>query len=331
MSLENATLDRAILERFSGSTVLVTGGAGMIGSRMVGALAGVAEVTVLDDLSSGQGSVPADVRFIRGSILEPQSLRSALNPVPDYVVHLAALFANQNSVEHPEQDLLVNGMGTLRVLDASLDAGVQAIVYSSSSCVYGSQGGVLSEDMAPGDLHTPYAVTKHLGEEYLRYFATISDPAVTRLSAVRYFNVYGPGEMPGPYRNVIPNFVSTALAGQELVITGSGEETRDFTFVDDAVGGTLQALLFGRHGAVYNLGTGRETRIDYLADTIVGLTSSAAPVRRTGRRSWDKTTARRADIGRAEAELGYAPTVSLEQGLEVTVAWLKEAGAGTEL
>jgi UDP-glucose 4-epimerase len=314
----------AALEVLSGSTILITGGCGMIGSRLATRLSDIASISVIDDLSSGPADeLPADVRLVRGSILEPFSLRTAMTPRPDYVFHLAALFANQNSVEHPEQDLMVNGLGTLRVIDTAIAAGVRSLVYASSSCVYGSRSGALSEEHAPGDLHTPYAISKYLGEQYLSYFASTTPDSATRLSAVRYFNVYGPGEMPGQYRNVIPNFFARAARGEPLTITGDGTETRDFTFVDDAVEGTLLTAAFGHHGSVYNLGTGTETRIRELASAIVECTGSTASIEYTPRRSWDSTSTRRSDSSRAATDLGFAPTTELTSGLAQTYAWLQ--------
>ncbi|MDW3176731.1 MAG: NAD-dependent epimerase/dehydratase family protein [Acidimicrobiia bacterium] len=312
---------RDICADFEGKSVVVTGGAGSIGRRLAAVLSSCAEVTVLDDLSSSSSYAPSDgIRFVNGSILETKSLREAMRSNPDYVFHLAALFANQNSVEHPEQDLLVNSQGTLRVVDIALEYGVEALVYASSSCAYGGQGGVLSESQAPGELETPYAISKFTGELYLKYFASADDRS--RLAAIRYFNVYGPGELPGPYRNVIPKFARLAMLGEPLTITGTGEETRDFTYIDDAVAGTLLAALRGKHGSVYNIGTGQETEIRRLIEMILKICDSQSEVIIGRRRSWDSTSARCADISLARSVLGYSPSTSMEDGLKATLAWL---------
>ncbi len=306
----------------AGRSILITGGAGAIGGRLAGLLAPHAEVTVLDDLSSSTlDQVPAEVRFVNGSILEPRALREALGDRTDLVFHLAALFANQNSVEHPEQDLMVNGLGTLRVLETALDAGVASIVYASSSCVYGSQAGELSEHLAPGHLDTPYAITKHLGELYARYYSDQAERQQARLVGVRYFNVYGPGELPGPYRNVIPNFIASAIEGRPLRITGTGDETRDFTFVDDAARGTMLAATAGKSGSIYNLGTGQPTAIADLARSIVDATGSESPICYGERRHWDSIAHRRADLELSRGELGYTPRVPFEEGIKETVRW----------
>lgn len=309
----------------SGRSILITGGAGTIGSRLAATLAPHADVTVLDDLSSGTTkNIPDGARFVNGSILEPRSLREALGDRTDTVFHLAALFANQNSVEHPEQDLLVNGLGTLRVLETALDAGVDNIVYASSSCVYGSQAGELSEHQVPGPLDTPYAITKYLGELYSGYYTKQAEGQGTRLVSVRYFNVYGPGELPGPYRNVIPNFIAAALEGRPLTITGTGEETRDFTFVDDAVKGTMLAAVAGEQGESYNIGTGTKTTIADLARSIVAQSDSSSSVLFQERRGWDSISDRCANIEKAQSQLGYEATVAIAEGVERTIGWLAE-------
>lgn len=308
----------------AGRSILITGGAGTIGSRLATILASHAEVTVLDDLSSGRlRNVPDKVRFVNGSILEPRSLRQALGDHTDTVFHLAALFANQNSVEHPEHDLMVNGLGTLRVLETALDAGVDSIVYASSSCVYGAQAGELSELQVPGSLETPYAITKYLGELYADYYTQQAERQGTRIVSVRYFNVYGPGELPGQYRNVIPNFIAAALEGRPLPITGTGDETRDFTFVDDAATGTMLAAIAGQQGESYNIGTGQQTRIGDLARSIVELSGSTSQIVFQERRGWDSIAERRAALAKSTAHLGYLPRLSLDEGLSPTIEWLK--------
>lgn len=309
----------------AGKSVLITGGAGTIGSRLASTLAQHASVTVLDDLSSSRvQNIAEGVRFVNGSILEPRSLREALGDRTDTVFHLAALFANQNSVEHPEQDLMVNGMGTLRVLETALDAKVDSIVYASSSCVYGSQPGVLTEEQVPGPLDTPYAITKYLGELYSSYYSEQAAEQNTRLVNIRYFNVYGPGELPGRYRNVIPNFIAAALEGRPLTITGTGKETRDFTFVDDAVLGTMLAAVAGHQGESYNIGTGKPTAILDLAKTLLTATRSSSELTFKERRNWDSIAHRRASTKKSRDHLGYEAQTEIEHGIEQTVRWLKE-------
>lgn len=303
------------------SKYLVTGGAGAIGSNLVQELLrGGDEVVVLDDLSSGRRElVPPEAELIVGSVARDEDLDRAFASAPEYVFHLAALFANQNSVEHPRLDLEVNGSGTLRVLESALERNVRKVLYVSSSCVYGDDP-VMREDDTDLRPHTPYAITKLLGERYCTFFAEHHDLDVV---SVRVFNAYGPGEAPGLYRNVIPNFFAKALRGESLTITGTGDETRDFTFNGDVVAGMIGALHAAtKPGAVFNLGSGRETRIGELATMINELTGNSAGVEFTPRRQWDKVDRRRSDITLARSAFGYDPSTPLQEGLARTHAWL---------
>src|SRR4030067_883037 len=222
------------IEMYGGQVVLVTGGAGAIGSNLTRALAEAgAKVIVLDDLSSAERwNVPSlpGVLFVEGDILDEVKLKRVFCERPRIVYHLAAFFANQNSVDHPETDLDVNGLGTLRLLEYSLFTGVKRFIFASSGCsIYGSSAPLpLREEFMSLNLSTPYQITKMLGELYCNFFYNHYGLPVVK---TRFFNSYGPGEMPGQYRNVIPNFIYWALRGEPLPITGSGEETRDITSV----------------------------------------------------------------------------------------------------
>jgi UDP-glucose 4-epimerase len=303
------------------STYLVTGGAGAIGSNLVAELLrGDHEVIVLDDLSSGRRElVPPGARFIEGSVTRLDDVAQAFESKPDYVLHLAALFANQNSVDHPQLDLEVNGAGTLRMLEAAVEYDVRKLLYVSSSCVYGDHE-VMRENESELRPHTPYAITKLLGERYCSFFAEHHDVDVV---SVRLFNAYGPGELPGPYRNVIPNFLGRALRGEPLPITGTGEETRDFTFNGDTVAGILGALHGETEpGAVFNIGSGQETRIVDVANAINELTGNPGGIEFIPRRNWDNVSRRRSDIALARDTFGYDPRTTIEDGLAATHAWM---------
>jgi UDP-glucose 4-epimerase len=305
--------------------VVVTGGAGAIGNNLVRALLPIAEhVTVVDDLTSGMDwTLPeADsLDHIRGSILDEKVLRSAFAQPVTHVFHLAAFFANQNSVDHPHDDLQTNIVGTLKVLEASRDAEVKRFVYSSSSCVYGKKQGAIDETSAY-DLETPYAISKLSAEFYVRYFYDhYGLPAVT----LRYFNSYGPGEPPGRYRNVVPNFISHAVHGRPLPILGTGAETRDFTFVGDTVQGTLRAAQTeGCEGETFNLGTGRQTTISDLANLINAYFDNPGGIEYKEPRSWDHIKHRQADVSKARSMIGYNPSTTLEEGLQITSKWYDE-------
>src|ERR1039458_3325525 len=219
------------LDEYRDKTVLVTGGAGAIGSNLARALAERgSQVIVVDDLSSAERwNVPSlpNILFVEGDIQDEIKVKRVFFERPRVVLFRSAFFANQNSVDHPEKDLAVNGMGTLRLLEYSVLTGVERFVYASSGCsIYGSSAPLpLREDFMSLHLSSPYQITKMLGELYCNYFHHHYDLGVVK---ARFFNSYGPGEVPGQYRNVIPNFIYLGMQGQPLPITGSGEETRDF-------------------------------------------------------------------------------------------------------
>jgi UDP-glucose 4-epimerase len=313
---------------YGGRTVLVTGGAGAIGSNLTRALASAgARVLILDDLSaSARWNIPSlpEVLFVEADVRDEQELKRVFSERPSVVFHLAALFANQNSVDHPETDLLVNGLGTLRVMEYASLAGVDRMVYASSGCsIYGSDAPLpLTEDHVSLDLATPYQITKMLGEAYGHFFHRHHGLPVVR---PRLFNCYGPGQVPGQYRDVIPNFVYWALKGQPLPITGTGDETRDFTFVGDVVDGLLRA---GVHeaavGQAFNLASGVETRIVDLATAINDLTENPAGVRHVPARRWDVKKRVCASVDLAEDLLDWTPSTRLAAGLESTVRWFRD-------
>jgi UDP-glucose 4-epimerase len=329
MSLEPRDYPGEYAHAYAGDTILITGGAGAIGSNLTAALLqlGAREVIVVDDLSSAvRWSLPDDpkVTFIQGSILDEQTVRRAFRTQPKVVFHLAALFANQNSLDHPEDDLLVNGLGTLRILQYAHLARAQRLVYAASGCsVYGSKAPLpMTEDFMSMDLDTPYQITKMLGELYCNFYHNYYSLETVR---TRFFNSYGPGEVPGRYRNVIPNFIYWAMKGQPLTITGTGEETRDFTYVGDIVDGLLRAgSMASAVGEAFNLASGRETRITDLATWVNEATGNKAGVVRAERRKWDTHSRRRASVEKARTLVGYEPKTDFSDGLMTTVRWFRQ-------
>ena len=329
MKLEN------VLDCYAGKRILVTGGSGCIGSNLIKLVlrAEPERIIVIDDLSSSyEWNLPIDpkVLLVRGSILDEEKMKRAFSFKPHYVFHLAAHFANQNSVDHPETDLMVNALGTLKTLEYASLVGVERFVFASSGCsVYGSQAPLpLSEDFISLHLDTPYQINKLVGELYCNYF---HDYCGLPVAIARYFNVYGPGEVPGRYRNVIPNFVWRALHKKALMITGSGEETRDFTFVEDIVDGTLRiGAVKEAVGEAINLASETETRVIDLANWINELTGNDAGVVFKSKRDWDKVVRRRASIEKARKILGYEPKTDIRIGLKMTHGWILENKARIE-
>ncbi len=316
------------LKEYKNKKILITGGAGCIGSNLVSALAGleVKKIIVLDDLSSSERwNVPelSNLTFVQGDVLNERLLKELFSEGLDIVFHLAALFANRNSVEHPQKDLMVSGMGTLRILQQACQFGVKKVVYASSGCsVDGNHAPLpLKEDYKSINLDTPYQITKLLGELYCNFFYNYYSLPVVRL---RFFNVYGPGEIPGKYRNVIPNFIYWAMHKQQLPITGTGEETRDFTYVEDIVSGILSGGVVPQAvGEAINLASGKETKIIDLAESINTVLGNKEIIF-SEKRKWDNSIRRRASIDKARKILGYNPEVEFSTGLEKTINWIKQ-------
>lgn len=318
-----------INEAFKGKVVLVTGGAGAIGGNLVKKLneLDTKKIIILDNLSSSyEWNIPKGdkILFIKGDILDEEKLKWAFKEKPDIVYHLAAHFANQNSVDNPETDLMVNGMGILKVLQYSHIVGVERFIYSSSGCgIYGADSKMpFEEHDVSMKLYTPYQVTKMLGELYTNYFYNLYELPIVN---ARFFNSYGPGEVPGKYRNVIPNFFYWAMKGLPLPITGTGEETRDFTYVGDIIDGLL-AMAYHKEaiGEAINLGASREIKIKDLAKWINELTGNDAGIIFKERRAWDKKTRLLSSIEKAKKILHYEPRVEFKKGLEYTYQWFKE-------
>ena len=316
-------------ETFRRKTVLVTGGAGSIGTNLVNALAcfDVKRLVVLDNLSSAyEWNIPrgSKIHFLRGDVTRDEDLRRAFKERPHVVYHLAAHFANENSVDHPELDLAVNGLGTLKVLEHAHLVGVERFIYASSGCgIYGPDTPMpFTEEYVSTNLYTPYQVTKMLGELYTSMFHSLYDLPVVN---PRFFNSYGPGEVPGRYRNVIPNFFFWAMNGKTLPITGTGEETRDFAYVGDIVNGLIACAHYEEAiGEAINLATAREIRIADLAQWVNDITGNEGGIKFIERRNWDKKHRLLASIDKARKILKYEPKMEFKDGLREVHAWFKK-------
>lgn len=317
-----------VYETFEGKTVLVTGGAGAIGGNLVRKLNDLKtkKIVIIDNLSSSyEWNLPKGpkIQFILGDILDDEKLKWVFKHKPQIVYHLAAHFANQNSVDNPETDLMVNGMGTLKILEHAHLVGVERFIYASSGCgIYGADSKIpFEEHDVSMNLNTPYQVTKMLGELYTNYFHNLYGMPVVN---ARFFNSYGPGEVPGKYRNVIPNFIYWAMNKRELPITGTGDETRDFTYVEDIVEGLLAMAYYPQAiGEAFNLATGREIRISDLAKWINEITGNKAGIDYKERRDWDKKNRLLASTEKAKGVLKYKPSMDFRNGLQKTHGWFE--------
>jgi UDP-glucose 4-epimerase len=316
---------------YEGKKVLITGGAGAVGSVLVRKLIELkANVIVIDDLSSGYAwNLPKDAQsllFVKGDIVNEIDLKRVFSEGPQVIFHLAAFFANQNSVDYPERDLNTNCLGTLRILEyASLYGKLERIVYASSGCsIYPSDAPLpYKEELGAGMyMSTPYQITKMVGELYLNYYYKMQDMPVSK---ARFFNSYGAGEVPGQYRNVIPNFIYWAMKKMSLPITGTGEETRDFTYVGDIVDGLLRMGFFKEAiGEAFNLAAGREIRIIDLANMVNRLVGNDTPIRFLPRRKWDTHSRLLACNDKAKKVLGFNPNPDFEHGLKEAIQWFKD-------
>jgi len=315
-----------IYSEYDGKIVLVTGGAGAIGGNLCRKLSemNAKKVIILDDLSSSyEWNIPKakNIMFVKGSILDDEMLKRVFKEKPEYVFHLAAHFANQNSVDNPEVDLMVNGMGILKVLEYAQLVDLKRFVYSSSGCgVYGLDSQMpFKEHDTSISLHTPYQVTKLIGELYTNYFHNLYGMPIVN---ARFFNVYGPGEVPGRYRNVIPNFFYWAMNGQPLPITGDGTETRDWTYVDDIISGLLaMGIKKEAIGEAFNLGSAKEHRVIDMANIVNHLTDNEARVKLTERRNWDVKCRLLSSVEKAKHILKYEPKMKFEDGLKNVHNW----------
>src|SRR5918911_1113590 len=308
--------------------VLVTGGAGFIGSHIASALtAGGARVRVLDDLSTGHrenhDEINGDFDFIHGSVADESLLAKVLDGV-EVVFHEAAIPSVPRSVEAPRQSHIASVDGTFSLLLAARDKGVRRVVYAASSSAYGDQPTLpKSEEMRPDPL-SPYAVAKLVGEYYCRAFTRVYGLETVSL---RYFNVFGPRQDPGSqYSGVISLFISALLSGKQPIIYGDGEQSRDFTYISNVVDANLRAAETTRGiGEVINVATGERTTLNELLDTlkrITGRTEVEAEYREP--RVGDVRHSL-ADISRARELLGYEPEVGLEEGLRKTIEWWKRS------
>jgi UDP-N-acetylglucosamine 4-epimerase len=308
----------------NGRPVLVTGGAGFIGSHLVDALVATGvPVRVLDDLSSGRRenleSTAGRVEFLEGDIRDLPTVRRAYTGV-DMVFHLAAVGSVPRSIKDPAHTLAVNVGGTANVLTGARDAGTRRVVYASSSSVYGDSETLPKREGEEGRPLSPYALSKRMNEELADVFGRCYG---MELIGLRYFNVFGPRQDPeGPYAAVVPRFFKACLRGESPVIYGDGEQSRDFTFVADAVQANLLAASAPASacGRVYNVAGGRGVTVNDLARTVLEVVGTGSAPRHEAPRPGDIRHSL-ADLTRARTALGYHPAIDIHGGLETARAY----------
>jgi len=303
---------------------LVTGGAGFIGSNLVRALAARGdEVRVLDNFSTGNRAnlegIDADI--VEGELRSYERVHNAVRGT-EIVYHLGALGSVPRSVQDPLTSSAVNVEGTLNVLLAARDEGVKRVVFASSTSVYGSSPSLPTREEEPPDPISPYGVAKLAAERYCVSFSRVYESFESVV--LRYFNVFGPRQSPfSQYAAAIPLFVQAIAAGEPIMIYGDGEQSRDFTYVDNVVDATLRAgETEGANGEIFNIAAGAPATVNSVADTIGALLEK--PVKRTHlpsragdiRDSW-------ADLSKSERMLGYRPAIALEEGLRRTIEFLR--------
>lgn len=311
-----------------GQSFLITGGAGFIGSNIVEYLLKyeAEKVRVLDNLSNGfreniDGFLtnPA-FEFIEGDITDPETCQNACRGI-DFVSHQAALGSVPRSIEFPLHTHASNSTGFLNMLVAARDARVKRFIYASSSSVYGDLQSSPKTEQNIGKPLSPYAVSKLTNELYAGVFSLNFQ---MKIIGLRYFNVFGPRQDPhGPYAAAIPLFMDALLNNKKAFINGNGEQTRDFTFVENAVQANIRAFFTGHPDAfnkVYNVAVSESVSIKQLFNVLTELTGSQVkPIHREDRKGDVKNSL--ADISLACSMLGYKPTVRVKEGLKITLEW----------
>lgn len=308
---------------------VVTGGAGFIGSHTVEELVRRGEtVVVLDDLSSGREDNLAEIRskisFIKGSVTDLEAVRKSMQSA-DYVLHLAARTSVPRSVKDPLETNKVNVEGTLNVLLAARDAKVKRVVLAASSSAYGETPTLPKVETMQPEPISPYGVAKYAGELYAQTFGRIYG---LENVCLRYFNIFGPRQDPSsPYSGVLAKFCTAFLEGNSPVVFGDGEQTRDFTYVENAVAANLLACEApNASGKVFNIGTGERVTLNQTLSHLAKLTGTVLETKYEAAREGDIRDSQ-ADITQAREFLQYEPAVPFEEGLRRTLDWYREAQA----
>jgi len=326
---------------FKNQTILVTGGAGFVGSNLVRLLLAQnpRKIIIVDNfLSADKSNVPQDARvtLVEGTITDDKIL-NALPDDLDYAFHLACYHGNQSSIHDPIADHDNNTFTSLKLFERLKDIkSLKRVVYAAAGCAVAEKtftGALATKEDAPISLFhdSPYSISKLIGEMYGNYYFTRYQMPFVK---ARFQNVYGPGEILGAgqwrgtpatiWRNATPTFVWRALHGEALPVENGGIASRDFIYVEDIARGLMACALKGKPGEAYNLGSGVETTVRALAELINQLSGNPTPLALSPARDWDRSGQRFADITKSKTELGFAAQMPLEQGLLQTVAWTKD-------
>lgn len=317
-------------ENITNTTFLITGGAGFIGSNIVKYLMkyNAGKVVVLDNLSNGYLSnieqfIDKDnFEFIEGDITDFETCKRVMNGV-DYISHQAALGSVPRSIENPLATHLANTTGFVNILTAAKDANVKRIVFASSSSVFGDSKELPKVESRIGNQLSPYAVSKRTKELYAQVFADVYDLDVIGL---RYFNIFGPNQNPsGPYAAAIPLFIDAILNNRSPFINGDGEQSRDFTFVENAVQANIKALFSEKEvkGKVINIACGGRVTINELFFAIRNTVGNDVKPKYREERPGDVRDSL-ANISLAEELIGYDPEYNMDEGLKITIDWFKK-------
>jgi UDP-glucose 4-epimerase len=299
--------------------ILVTGGAGFIGSHIAEYFQGKAEVRVLDNLRSGfkENLSGLECEFTEGSILDRRKVRQTLRDV-DYVFHLAAMVSVPESVQKPVECNEINGLATQTLLEEAAQAGVKKLVFSSSAAIYGDNPVVPKLETMQPEPKSPYASSKLAGEVYCKLSVLRGLPT----TCLRYFNVFGPRQDPkSQYAAAVPIFIDRALKNQPITIFGDGEQTRDFVYVKDVVAANVFFAKESNETGVVNIASGTRITINELAKTICYLTGSGSEIRHAAERAGDVKHSW-ASIDKARSQ-GFVPAPHFEDNLRQTIEYFK--------
>ncbi len=304
--------------------ILVTGGAGFIGSNLADALvAENHEVAIVDNLSTGvKENINEKAKFYEVDITDRDALEKVFEEFkPEAIFHLAAQISVRHSTEDPAEDVKTNVIGTIDLLALAVKYGVKKFVYSSTGgAIYGDQAPRPTTEEAEEEPVSPYGIDKLFSEKYIHYFESLSDLKTVRL---RYANVYGPRQNPHGEAGVVAIFTGKMLKNEPVSINGTGEQTRDYVFVSDVVAANMAALTAEGSGP-YNVGTGVETSVNEIAEIMKEISGSSSEIGHAEAKPGEQMYSS-LSTEKAKKELGWEPKVKIKEGLEKTIKYFQDA------